>query len=80
MTVKSILAPAVVLVSLGFGAGFIPASPALAQALRVQSGSVRETLAVAMNRAVVVESDIPFVELSIANPGIADISTLSKPG
>lgn len=77
MTVKSILAPAVVLVSLGFGAGFIPASPALAQALRVQSGSVRETLAVAMNRAVVVESDIPFVELSIANPGIADISTLS---
>ncbi len=77
MTVKSILAPAAVLVSLGFGAGLIPASTASAQALRVQSGTVRETLAVAMNRAVVVESDIPFVELSIANPGIADISTLS---
>ncbi len=30
-----------------------------------------------MNRAVVVESDIPFAELSIANPGIADISSLS---
>ena len=30
-----------------------------------------------MNRAVVVESDQPFAELSIANPGIADISTLS---
>jgi pilus assembly protein CpaC len=30
-----------------------------------------------MNRAVVVESDEPFAELSIANPGIADISTLS---
>ena len=30
-----------------------------------------------MNRAVVVESDNPFAELSIANPGIADISTLS---
>ncbi|MDX1331369.1 MAG: type II and III secretion system protein family protein, partial [Burkholderiaceae bacterium] len=30
-----------------------------------------------MNRAVVVESDTPFAELSIANPGIADISTLS---
>jgi pilus assembly protein CpaC len=30
-----------------------------------------------MNRAVVVESDVPFTELSIANPGIADISTLS---
>jgi pilus assembly protein CpaC len=30
-----------------------------------------------MNRAVVVESETPFAELSIANPGIADISTLS---
>jgi len=30
-----------------------------------------------MNAAVVVESDVPFAELSIANPGIADISTLS---
>ena len=34
-------------------------------------------LNVPMNRAVVVESDIPFAELSIANPGIADISSLS---
>jgi len=31
-----------------------------------------------MNRAVVVESDTPFAELSIANPGIADISSLSE--
>ena len=30
-----------------------------------------------MNRAVVVESDVPFAELSIANPTIADISSLS---
>ncbi len=30
-----------------------------------------------MNRAVVVEAENPFAELSIANPGIADISTLS---
>jgi len=30
-----------------------------------------------MNRAVVVESDTPFAELSIANPQIADISSLS---
>ncbi|KMW59522.1 Type II/IV secretion system secretin RcpA/CpaC [Candidatus Rhodobacter oscarellae] len=30
-----------------------------------------------MNRAVVVESETPFAELSIANPAIADISTLS---
>lgn len=30
-----------------------------------------------MNRAVVVESEVPFAELSIANPSIADISSLS---
>ncbi|GGH53746.1 general secretion pathway protein [Frigidibacter albus] len=41
------------------------------------SGSVSTPLSVPMNRAVVVESESPFAELSIANPGIADISTLS---
>ncbi|MBD3765039.1 MAG: type II and III secretion system protein family protein [Rhodobacterales bacterium] len=53
------------------------AIPAVAQNLRVLSGGVSEALNVPMNRAVVVESDEPFAELSIANPGIADISTLS---
>jgi len=48
-----------------------------AQTLRVMSGSPSRALQVPMNRAVVVESDVPFAELSIANPGIADISTLS---
>ena len=32
---------------------------------------------VAVNRGIVVEVSEPFVELSIANPNIADISTLS---
>tara|TARA_R100000322_G_scaffold133244_1_gene89253 strand:+ start:4647 stop:6068 length:1422 start_codon:yes stop_codon:yes gene_type:complete len=50
---------------------------AQAQTLRVMDGGVAETLNVPMNRAVVVESDQPFAEISIANPGIADISTLS---
>ena len=40
-------------------------------------GQAAESLNVPMNRAVVVESDVPFAELSIANPAIADISTLS---
>lgn len=48
-----------------------------AETLRVMQGSVSAPLKVPMNRAVVVESDTPFAELSIANPGIADISTLS---
>ena len=52
-------------------------SGAEAQTLRVMSGAPSRALQVPMNRAVVVESDTPFAELSIANPGIADISTLS---
>ncbi|WP_240758239.1 type II and III secretion system protein family protein [Palleronia sediminis] len=48
-----------------------------AQSLRVLQGSTSGVLRVPMNRAVVVESDMPFAELSIANPAIADISTLS---
>ncbi len=51
--------------------------PAKAETLRVMQGSPSTALNVPMNRAVVVESDQPFAELSIANPGIADISTLS---
>lgn len=42
----------------------------------VRNGAARD-LSVTMNRAVVVESDVPFAELSIANPSIADFSTLS---
>lgn len=54
-------------------------SPLTAQAdtLRVVKRGTNAALDVPMNRAVVVESDIPFAELSIANPGIADISSLS---
>ncbi len=49
-----------------------------AQTLQVLKGGESQPLNVPMNRAVVVESDTPFAELSIANPGIADISTLSE--
>lgn len=50
---------------------------ASAETLRVLRGAPSTELSVPMNRAVVVESEVPFAELSIANPGIADISTLS---
>tara|TARA_R110002110_G_scaffold358923_11_gene568282 strand:- start:2869 stop:4305 length:1437 start_codon:yes stop_codon:yes gene_type:complete len=50
---------------------------ASADTLRVVKKGTNAALNVPMNRAVVVESDIPFAELSIANPGIADISSLS---
>ncbi len=48
-----------------------------AENLRVMKQGTASTLDVPMNRAVVVESDVPFAELTIANPGIADISSLS---
>ena len=56
------------------GTAMVPLS---AQTLQVMAGSASQPLNVPMNRAVVVESDTAFAELSIANPGIADISTLS---
>jgi pilus assembly protein CpaC len=48
----------------------------VAESLRVVKRGTSSTLEVPMNRAVVVESDQPFAELSIANPAIADISSL----
>ena len=53
-------------------------SASLAQALRVVEGNTSATLRVPMNRAVVVESEALFAELSVANPNIADIATLSE--
>ena len=52
-------------------------SPVEATNLRVLRQGTSRTLEVSMNSAVVVESDVPFAEISIANPGIADISSLS---
>ncbi|MEL7013582.1 MAG: pilus assembly protein N-terminal domain-containing protein, partial [Pseudomonadota bacterium] len=48
-----------------------------AQNLQVVREGMSRSLNVVMNQAVVVESDVPFAELSIANPAIADLSTLS---
>lgn len=73
MMIKKILTAAC------FGAVLGTTIPMTAQAdtLKVLRGSTSTALSVPMNRAVVVESETPFAELSIANPGIADISTLS---
>ena len=62
---------------IGFAASMAAIPAAHSETLRVMNGSTSAPLNVPMNRAVVVESDEPFAELSIANPGIADISTLS---
>lgn len=63
--------------AMALGAAMAGSGALLAQGLRVMEGTATAPLNVPMNRAVVVESDVPFAELSIANPGIADISTLS---
>jgi pilus assembly protein CpaC len=74
MTLRDILKAAL----FGLSVACIPlATTAQAENLRVVQQGVSATLNVPMNRAVVVESDVPFAELSIANPGIADISSLS---
>lgn len=63
----------------GLALAFATAAPtvASAQTVRIIEGETSSPLRLILNRAAVVESDTPFVELSIANPGIADISSLS---
>ncbi|BDW86180.1 type II and III secretion system protein family protein [Roseicyclus marinus] len=56
----------------------LPAVMVTAQSLRVVEGQTSATLSVPMNRAVVVESDLLFSEISVANPAIADIATLTE--
>lgn len=65
------------LAGLALTLGSVPAVVS-AETLQVMRGAPSSALNVPMNRAVVVESDVPFTELSIANPGIADISSLSE--
>lgn len=74
MTQKRFLKAAIAGLALCFTA--VPAIVP-AETLQVMRGSPSSALNVPMNRAVVVESDVPFTELSIANPTIADISSLS---
>ena len=62
---------------LGLSVIFTTVPHAGAETLRVMTGGISSKLNVPMNRAVVVESDVVFAELSIANAAIADISTLS---
>lgn len=65
------------LLGLGLVMSPLAITPVEAESLRVVKKGTASTLDVPMNRAVVVESDVPFSELSIANPNIADISSLS---
>jgi len=62
----------------GLVLAFGPLAPqVMAENLQVIRKGTARDLSITMNQAVVVESDTPFAELSIANPAIADFSTLS---
>ncbi|MEO1138638.1 MAG: type II and III secretion system protein family protein [Pseudomonadota bacterium] len=62
----------------GFAVVFsLVAEAAVAETIQVIRKGAGRDLSIPMNRAVVIESDVPFAELSIANPSIADFSTLS---
>jgi pilus assembly protein CpaC len=56
----------------------LPAHMSFAQnTLKIMRGSTTNAISVKLNRAIVMESEQPFAELSVANPSIADIATLS---
>ena len=46
--------------------------------LSIMRGTTSSNITVSTNRAIVVQSDRPFAEISVANPAIADIATLSE--
>lgn len=76
MNMKRLFGAALLGVAIGV-LPFVAPPSAEAETLRVLRSGTSSTLGVPMNRAVVVESEVPFAELSIANPAIADISSLS---
>ena len=53
-------------------------APTAAETLSIMRGTAQAPLKVPLNRAIVLESDTVFAELSVANPAIADIATLSE--
>ena len=74
MTIQRLLKAALAGLVLAYGP---IAGSAMAESLQVVRKATGRDLSITMNQAVVVESDVPFAELSIANPAIADFSTLS---
>lgn len=64
------------LLSLALLAG--QSAPSMAETLTIMRGTAQAPLMVPLNRALVLESDTVFAELSVANPAIADIATLSE--
>lgn len=57
--------------------GFATPQAQAQNVLKIMRGATSSSIKVSVNRAIVMESDQPFAELSVANPGIADIATLS---
>ncbi|KAB7613474.1 type II and III secretion system protein family protein [Amylibacter sp. SFDW26] len=56
----------------------LPATMSYAQnTLRIMRGTTTSAISVQLNQAIVMESEQSFAELSVANPSIADIATLS---
>lgn len=45
--------------------------------LKIMRGATAANIKVSLNRAIVMESDESFAELSVANPGVADVAALS---
>jgi len=63
--------------------GLVLTSPIASQlhaqgVLSVLRGTTTSNITVALNRAIVIQTSLPFSEISVANPAIADIATLSE--
>ena len=70
----------IIFAAAAMAASALSVTPAAAQdgVLRMARGAATQDISVEINRAVVLEAIQPFVEVSVANPGIADVGAVSN--
>ncbi len=64
--------------ALSLAGGAAPVRAQSGSIVRLMEGERTSRINLVVDRALVMESDIPFKEVSVANPDIADIATLSE--
>jgi len=77
MKLRTLLSAGLFGLSFGILSGEVVLAQSQKNVVRVASNQTSESIVVPLNRAIVLEADQSFAELSVANPGIADIATLS---
>jgi pilus assembly protein CpaC len=77
MRMRLLLVAALAATGLSLATPVVVEAQATDNVLRVARGATSRDISVFINRAIVLESAQRFAEVSVANPGIADVAALS---